>query len=160
MITVTQFDEIFTQEVINIVLHFQNDGTRPTVTVDDQPDLLNIKTNYIKTGGNFWIAKEDNKLIGTIGLLPYNNEIAILKKFFVYENYQGKPYHIGRKLYENLLNFALDKGYKLIILDTPHNTTRAHDFYTKAGFKMVNQIDLPIQYSHPYSDCDYFILKL
>lgn len=160
MITIDQFDEIYTQDVIDIVLHFQNDGTRPKISVDDQPDLLNIKTNYINSGGNFWIAKEDNKLIGTVGLLPHSKEIAILKKFFVYENYQGKPHHIGRKLYENLLNFAIEKNYKIIILDTPRNTLRAHRFYAKAGFKMIKQSDLPIQYSHPYTDCDYFMLEL
>ena len=42
MITIRQFEEKYTQDVIDIVLHFQNDGTRPYVTVDDQPDLLDI----------------------------------------------------------------------------------------------------------------------
>lgn len=38
MIKITQFDDKYTQDVIDLVLHFQNDGTRPLVTVDDQPD--------------------------------------------------------------------------------------------------------------------------
>lgn len=42
MITITQFEEFYTQDVIDLVLHFQNDGTRPIVTVADQPDLLHI----------------------------------------------------------------------------------------------------------------------
>lgn len=160
MITVSQFEEKYTQDVIRLVLHFQNDGTRPPVSVDDQPDLLSITGEYIDKGGNFWIAKDGDTLIGSIGLMPCTAEIAILKKFFVDENYQGKPYHIGRALYNELLTFAREKAYKTILLDTPRNTTRAHMFYEKAGFRKISEEALPIQYSHPYQDCDFFLLEL
>lgn len=160
MITISQFKNEYTKDVIDIVLHFQNDGTRPIVSVDDQPDLLNIVGEYIDKGGNFWIAEDDNKLIGTIGIMPYSSDIAILKKFFVYEQWQGAPYHIGRKLYAELLDFAKEKGYKTILLDTPYNTERAHKFYEKAGFQKISEEDLPIKFSHPYKDCDFFLLEL
>lgn len=160
MITISQFEDKYTQDVINLVLHFQNDGTRPIVSVDNQPDLLNIVGEYIDTGGNFWIARDDEKLIGSIGFMPYNAEIAVLKKFFVYENYQGEPYHIGRILYKALLAFAKERAYKTILLDTPHNTKRAHKFYEKAGFQKINEEDMPIQFSHPYQDCDFFMFEL
>ena len=162
MITISQFEEKYTQDVIDIVLHFQNDGTRPIISVEDQPDLLNIIGEYINTGGNFWIAKNDEMLIGTIGIMPYSSEIAILKKFFVYEDYQGTPNHMGQKLYDVLLNFAKEKGYKTILLDTPRNTERAHKFYKRAGFQKIEESDLPIRFSHPYKDkdCDFFILKI
>lgn len=85
MITISQFEDKYTQDVIDLVLHFQNDGTRPMVSVEDQPDLLNIVDEYIDKGGNFWIARDDDALIGSIGLMLYNAETAVLKKFFVYE---------------------------------------------------------------------------
>lgn len=160
MITISQFEDRYTQDVINLVLHFQNDGTRPIVSVDDQPDLLNIVGEYIVKGGNFWIARDGERLIGSIGIMPYSAEIAVLKKFFVYENYQGAPYHIGRSLYNELLAFAKKRVYKTILLDTPHNTERAHKFYEKAGFKMVKEEELPVSFSHPYKDCDFFLLEL
>lgn len=75
------------QDVIDLVLHFQNDGTRPLVTVNDQPDLLNIKECYLNAGGNFWVATDNGKLAGSIGIMPYGKEVAVLKKFFVYEDY-------------------------------------------------------------------------
>nr|WP_296075384.1 hypothetical protein [uncultured Ruminococcus sp.] len=46
------------------------------------------------------------------------------------------------------------------MLDTPYNTTRAHKFYEKAGFKKVTEDELPIKFSHSYKDCDFFILNL
>ena len=42
MITIDPFQERYRQDVIALVLHFQNDGSRPPVTVDDQPNLLRL----------------------------------------------------------------------------------------------------------------------
>lgn len=93
-------------EIIALVLHCQNDGTRPLVSIDDQPELLHIQEKYLDNGGNFWVAKEQGKVAGSIGLMMCGNGLAILKKFFVYESYRGEPYHLGRKLYGILLDFA------------------------------------------------------
>ena len=160
MIEIDIFRQSDTDDIIKLVLHCQNDGTRPLVTINEQPDLLHIKEEYIDTGGNFWVAKDEGKLAGTIGLYPCGNNTAILKKFFVYEEYRGVPHHLGQKLYFTLLDFAKEKGIKTLILDTPKNTERAHKFYIKAGFKSVEKEELPVQYSYPYADSDFFILQI
>lgn len=160
MISIIPFEERYTQDVIDLVLHFQNDGTRPMVTVDDQPDLRNMVDSYMHAGGNFWIAVENDRLIGSIGIMPCNQDIAILKKFFVYEAYQGAPIHLGQKLYATLLQFAKENGFKTLLLDTPYNTVRAHKFYEKAGFQKVKERELPLTFSHPIQECDFFLLNL
>ena len=86
--------------------------------------------------------------------------LAILKKFFVYEPYRGRPYHLGRRLYQTLLSFSKEKGVKKIILDTPKNTDRAHKFYEKAGFRKIKKEDLPVDYDYPYKDSDFFLIDL
>lgn len=154
------YTEADREEIIALVLHCQNDGTRPVVSVENQPDLLHIKEKYLDTGGNFWVAKKDGKVAGSIGLMMYDGGLAILKKFFVYEPYRGKPYHLGRKLYQTLLDFAKLKGVKQIILDTPKNTDRAHKFYEKAGFRKISKEELPIVYDQPYEDSDFFSLEI
>lgn len=35
------------------------------------------------------MAKDNGKLVGSIGLMNYGDGIGILKKFFVYEEYRG-----------------------------------------------------------------------
>lgn len=92
--------------------------------------------------------------------MPYTPEIAVLKKFFVSENYQGEPHHVGRILYHELLAFAKKRAYKTILWDTPHNTKRAHKFYEKAESQKINEEEMPIPFSHPYPDCDFFLLEL
>ena len=149
MITISRFSDRYTQEVIDLAQHYQNNGTGPPVTIADQPDLLQIEDSYIKPGGGFWIATDDGRLVGTVGLMPHGNEIAILKKIFVYEAYQGAPHHLGQKLFAALLALAKESGVKTILLDTPYNTVRAHKFYKKAGFRQISEEELPFSFSHP-----------
>lgn len=162
MFEIRQFQKSDTDEVIDLVLHCQNDGSRPTVSVKNQPELLYICEKYIANGGNFWVAVQNGQVAGSIGLMNGGQKIAILKKFFVYEAYRGYPYHLGQQLYHVLLEFAIEQGFERIILDTPKNTARAHRFYEKAGFKKIEASELPLQYDYPYqgSDCDFFCLKL
>ncbi len=146
-------------QVIALVLQCQNDGTRPNVTVKDQPELLHIQEKYIKTGGNFWVAVENSHIIGSIGLMNAGNGLGILKKFFVSESYRGAPHHLGRRLYNKLTDFAKSAGIQSLLLDTPKNTGRAHIFYEKAGFKKIMKEQLPVEYDYPYSDSDFFYLE-
>lgn len=77
------YEEKFRDDVIELVLHCQNDGARPLVSVADQPDLLHIQESYFAIGGCFWVAVYQGNLAGTIGLM--NRGVGILKTFFVYE---------------------------------------------------------------------------
>ena len=128
--------------------------------MDSQPELLHIKEKYLDGGGGFWVAKENGRVAGSIGLMMCGGGLAILKKFFVYEPYRGRPYHLGRRLYQTLLSFSKEKGVKKIILDTPKNTDRAHKFYEKAGFRKIKKEDLPVDYDYPYKDSDFFLIDL
>lgn len=160
MIEIQTYVEADRDEIIDLVLHCQNDGTRPFVSVEDQPELLCIGEKYLENGGNFWVAKENGKVVGSIGLMVYAGGLAILKKFFVYEAFRGAPHHLGRKLYETLLNYAMNHGIREIILDTPRNTERAHKFYEKAGFRKITVEELPVLYDYPYEDSDFFLLDI
>ncbi len=160
MITIRTYTEADTKAVIDLVLRCQNDGTRPHVTVDDQPELLHIREHYLKNGGNFWVAEDEEKIIGSIALMNCGDGIAVLKKFFVGESYRGRPFHLGRRLYAVLLNFAQEQGIKKLLLDTPKNTKRAHRFYEKAGFQKIEENQLPVVYDYPYENSDFFSLEL
>lgn len=160
MITIQPYEPTDRDEIIQLVLHCQNDGSRPTVSVQDQPELLSIPETYLAPGGAFWVAKEQGRVIGSIGLMNAGGGIGLLKKFFVYEGYRGKPHHLGQRLYAELLQFANTNGFQTLILDTPKNTERAHRFYERAGFVQIPIAGLPVQYDYPYQDSDFFQLNL
>lgn len=160
MIEIRSYKETDKDEIIKLVLHCQNDGTRPPVGVRDQPELLHITENYITPGGGFWVALDNGRVIGSIGLMNCKNGIGVLKKFFVYEEYRGEPNHLGQKLYAVLIDYAKRCRLKQLLLDTPKNTDRAHRFYRTAGFIKISGEDLPVRFDHPYADCDFFLLEL
>lgn len=154
------YENQYRDEIIALVLHCQNDGTRPLVTVNDQPELLDIQSSYFAGGGYFWIAVEQGRLAGTIGLMNYDHGVGIVKKFFVYEQYRSSPTHLGQQLYAQLLDYAKNHGFKVLILDTPNNAYRAQNFYTKAGFSRITKEHLPVQYDYPYEDSYFYQLML
>lgn len=158
MIQIRLYEETDRDQVIALVLRCQNDGTRPAVTVYDQPELLCIREKYFSEGGCFWVATDHGNIVGSIGLMHCSHGIGVLKKFFVKQDYRGKTFYLGRKLYAELLSFAKQHGFQELFLDTPKNTERAHKFYEKAGFVKIREKDLPVQFDHPYRDCDFFHL--
>lgn len=160
MVKIRLYEDRDQEEVMELVLHCQNDGTRPLVTAKDQPELFSIREKYMEQGGCFWVAEEGGCIVGTIGLMKFEHGLAVLKKFFVREAYRSAPHHLGRRLYEELLQFAKSHGIHAIYLDTPKNTDRAHRFYEKAGFKKIGAEQVPISYDYPYRDSDFFCLKL
>lgn len=106
MIELKVYEESDKDEIINLVLHCQNDGSRPLVSTLDQPDLLCIRETYFSSGGCFWVAKDKERVVGSIGLICCENGIGLLKKFFVYEEYRSRPHHLGQRLYQELLEYA------------------------------------------------------
>lgn len=159
-IEIKEYAEDDREEIIELVLYCQNDGSRPLVGVEDQPELLCIRAAYFTSGGCFWVAKVEGRVVGCIGLMNLGGGLGVLKKFFVREAYRGKPNYLGRRLYGELLRFAREHQFMELILDTPKNTERAHRFYDKAGFVKIDEGELPVQYDHPYEDCDFFRLSL
>ncbi len=155
------YDDRYKEEVINLILHVQNVEYNVGISAEEQPDILDIESNYLNNGGNFWVGLNDQgEVVGSIGLQKKTNQVAVLKKFFVYKNYRGKEIGIGASLYEVLFDFAKKQGFTKIILDTPSKATRSHSFYKKVGFKEIDKEDLPIQYDYPDRNSLIFELDL
>ncbi|MBR1738142.1 MAG: GNAT family N-acetyltransferase [Firmicutes bacterium] len=152
------YDEIYKQQIIDLILHIQNDEAKIGLSIEEQPDLLDIYNSYINNGGNFWIAVEQNTVIGTIGLMIRENRCDILKKFFVKSEYRGQ--RIGCRLYRTLISFAENIGLHYLILDTPSVAKRSHKFYEQQGFTRITKVELPIEYQYPDRDSLLYLLEL
>ena len=46
----------YDDEIISLILSIQNDEAGIGLSIQEQPDLLDIKQYYQQPGGNFWIA--------------------------------------------------------------------------------------------------------
>lgn len=158
ILKIINYNDKYRDEIISLVLDIQNNEFKINLSLAEQSDLMNINESYIVGGGNFWIALNDDKVIGTVALMMKENNCAVLKKFFVKSEFRSKK--IGFKLYNELLSYAKEKGVKHIILDTPSVARKSHKFYEKAGFKKVTKAELPVDYVYPDRNSYLYLLDI
>jgi N-acetylglutamate synthase-like GNAT family acetyltransferase len=158
-VTVTEFEPIYQEQVIDLILHVQNVENGVNISLEEQPDLLDIDGCYSASGGRFWVAlNRAGTVVGTIGLQKKTGSVGVLKKFFVYAAYRGRETNSGSKLFDALLAFSLRQGLNTIVLDTPSIATRSHAFYKRMGFRQISEADLPVQYDYPNRNSLFFRL--
>lgn len=76
---------------------------------------------------------DGNLAIASGGLKPVNDEIAELSRMYTDNNYRGQG--LAKILIQKILDYAKEKGYKKIILDTWQESQSARKLYTSLGFK-------------------------
>lgn len=138
------YTDAYKQNVCDLILNIQSKEFGIPITIEQQPDLNNIPGFYQTNGGNFWIAKDDGKVVGTIALLDIGNNQGALRKMFVDEAYRGKD--IAKRLLDNLFAWAKQKAFNEIYLGTTEKFVRAQRFYEKNGFVEINKSHLPAQF--------------
>lgn len=100
----------------------------------DDDDLQKIPELYCGRG-KFWIALDENKVVGTVGVRDSGRVTAKLRRMFVQKKYRGTG--LGQQLLDIALQFARDTGYTKITLNTHKKMKRAHHFYEKNKFIFI-----------------------
>ena len=155
---IESYSKKYDNEIISLILNIQNNEAGTSLSLQEQPDLLDIEQSYLQNGGKFWIALSGDEVIGTIGLMIKEQQCAIMKKFFVKKEFRSKK--VGLALYNELLEYAKGTSVHHIILDTPSVAHASHRFYEKAGFCKINTEELPIPYSYPDRNSILYMLNL
>lgn len=158
-VTIIPFEEKYTQEVVDLILPIQRDEFNIDISIEDQPDLLRIKEEYIDTGGNFWVALSEGKVIGTIALVKLENHYGAIKKMFVAKPFRGEK-QVGKKLLETLVTYCKDQGYERLYLGTVEVLKAAQRFYQKHHFERIDKSDMPKDYHLMDVDTEFFMRDL
>lgn len=119
---------------------------------------MNIPNFYQQGNGNFWVALDADKVIGTIAAIDIGNKSLALRKMFVDINYRGCG--IGTKLVDTLINWAEKRKISEIYLGTIDKFRLAHKFYEKNGFVRVNKSELPNIFPIMLSDNIFYCLTV
>ena len=143
MVTILIYLPKYQEQVINLILDIQRNEFNVPISLEEQSGLLNIHNFYQNGRGNFWIALDNDTVVGTIALLDMGNHQAALQKFFVCKNYRGKDIGVGQQLLDTLLDWANRQSMKEIYLGTTQVYRAAHRFYEKNGFVEINPVELP-----------------
>lgn len=100
----------------------------PNALKKELTDLDNIEVYY---KGNFWLAIDKGKVIGSIGL-SIKGTIGEIKRVYVSNNYRRKK--IGTLLYNQLEKIAKNISIEKLQLSVGMNLKKAHNFYEKMGY--------------------------
>ena len=73
MINILPFDPHHAGGVVGLILPIQQSEFQIAISLEAQPDLRGIPAFYQKGNGNFWVAMDDQKDVGTVGLLDIGN---------------------------------------------------------------------------------------
>ncbi|WP_096186691.1 GNAT family N-acetyltransferase [Evansella halocellulosilytica] len=140
---IIQYRKEFEDDVIKLIIKIQRNEFNVPISVEDQPDLFNVKEIYQTGKGNFWIATIHQKVVGTIGLLDIGNEQVALKKMFVHAQYRGRVHQTASKLLTTAFEWCMSHSVREIYLGTTPQFLAAHRFYEKNGFVQVQREHLP-----------------
>jgi N-acetylglutamate synthase-like GNAT family acetyltransferase len=142
-VTIEPYQEQYKNEVADLILTIQQSEFGIPITLDMQPDLAEIRAFYQTNNGNFWVAKIEGIIIGTIALLDIGQHKSALRKMFVHQKYRGKEFGVGQQLLDTLVGWSKQKNIHEIFLGTTEKFVRAQRFYEKNGFEKIEKQSLP-----------------
>ncbi|MGT2784385.1 GNAT family N-acetyltransferase [Streptococcus merionis] len=144
---ITAFEERYQSQVIDFILRIQQEEFELSISLDEQPDLLDIKKYY---PNRFWLATEKEQVIGCIGLVLLDNDNVALKKMFVHSAARQKG--VGKLLMVQFMNYCQKCGIHSVFLGTTSRFKAAQYFYQKVGFAEITKDNLPDDF--PILDVD------
>ncbi len=146
--------------IVDLILQIQREEFGLPITLDDQPDLLNIPTVYQQGDGNFWVALDSSQVIGTIAAIDIGNHQLALRKMFVASPYRGHSIKVGKQLLDALCSWATERRVCEIYLGTVEAFKAAHRFYEKHAFRRLDKFDLPAAFPMMQGDTRFYQLVI
>ncbi|MDR9837174.1 GNAT family N-acetyltransferase [Herbaspirillum huttiense] len=158
MIEIQVYRPEHAQGVVELILPIQQEEFGIPITLEGQPDLKDIAGFYQKGHGNFWVAVDGGRVVGTISLLDIGNAQVALRKMFVAASHRGKEHGTAARLLEGAIAWARAQGVRQIFLGTTDKFLAAHRFYEKNGFRLIEKSTLPPAFPVMVVDTRFYAL--
>lgn len=106
----------------------------------------------------FWVAVNENRVLGTIGLSRIDDSNAFLRHLFVEKEARGEQ-GVAKALLETALDKARDLKYESLYLGTMEQFRAAQRFYDKNNFICIPREALPEKMPVSPMDTLFYLLK-
>ena len=156
MITIQPFENQDTNKIVELILNIQQNEFQVPITINEQQDLLNIPSFYQQGKGNFWVAKSDEMVVGTIALIDCGEDVGTIRKMFVKKEFRGKEFGIAQRLLDILEVSSRENGIKNLYLGTLERLQAAIRFYERNGFTLIEKQNLPSVFPIMTVDTHFF----
>lgn len=141
-VNIIPFDKIYAKGFYNLNIEWLK--TYFYVEPLDEEVLSKPETYITNKGGYIFFAKLNNRIVGTVALMPFgNNKTLELTKMAVSPKHRG--FKIGQKLIQHCIDFAKKMNTTKLILYSNTKLANAIYIYKKYGF-----IEIPLEPNSPY----------
>jgi len=126
-------------DVDSIRVLFQEYADSLGVNLDYQgfdEELRNLPGPYSPPSGTLLLARQDDDVIGCVGVRALDSVTAEMKRLYVRPS--GRGTGLGRTLAEAAIRFATVTGYERMRLDTLPQMGRAQELYRALGFMPID----------------------
>ena len=159
-VSIRSLNNTYCQQVIDLILPIQQKEFNVPLTVEAQPDLLDIEASYIRPGGGFWGAIAGEAVVGSIALMNVGHGAGVIRKMFVRKEFRGKELSIAQRLLDTLAGHCGQRGISDLYLGTIDRMKAAHRFYERNGFRPIEMGDLPSYFPRMPTDNLFYHLHL
>lgn len=129
--------------VEQLVLTIQQDEYGYQLTTENQPDLKDVAGFFNGGHSAFWVAQAaSGDIIGCIGLMDIGDGACAMRKFMVAAHARGRENGVSAALTRTFEEYAR-QHCPLLTLSTVQKTLAAQAFYSREGYRIVSQTDLP-----------------
>jgi len=128
-------------------------------------DIKNLENFYlIPTRNNFFLAihQETQKLIGTIGIRPYDRDFPQFRNFYnpkntasIWRVFVAKPWRrtgVASALVRKAEDFCREKGYQKVYLHTHKTVNGSLDFWISNGYQIIEDTNNHLKTVHMEKD--------
>ncbi len=141
-INIISFDEKYAKDFYSLNIEWLR--TFFYVEAFDEEVLRNPLNYIINKGGYIFFAKLNNKVVGTVALMPTKDKhIFELTKMAVSTKHRGLK--IGQLLMQHCINFSKLNHFNALILYSNTLLENAIYIYRKYGF-----VEIPVESNSPY----------
>jgi ribosomal protein S18 acetylase RimI-like enzyme len=107
---------------------------------DSRADLSDIAGHYLEPGGNFWVARDGDRVVGFVGLQRVSRGTGKVKRLAVDPDYQRRG--VATRLVARLMGYARAAAsadchpLREVVLSTGDNE-HGRSIYERFGFEVV-----------------------
>jgi len=105
------------------------------------PDLLRFDQHYAAPRGAFFVVREDNVVVGSVGVARLDGGSAELHRLYLDSRLRGRG--TGRALVEAVLEWCRTQNIPRLILWSDTRFEQAHRLYERMGFQRTGERILP-----------------
>ncbi|XP_034368112.1 N-acetyltransferase 8 [Arvicanthis niloticus] len=105
-------------------------------------DMADITKSYLNAHGSFWVAESGGQVVGIVGALPVKDPPLGRKQMQLFRlsvSSQHRGQGIAKALVRTVLQFARDRGYSDVVLETGLLQQGAVTLYYSMGFQKTGE---------------------